>query len=259
MKETRYFYVPNADRVGELPEEEASHAVRVLRMKPGDHMMLMDGEGSYYEAEVSLATSHRCAYSILKTIPQKRQWQPHFHLAIAPTKMMERMEWMAEKITEVGIDELSFLSCKFSERKVVKSPRIDRILISAVKQSHKAWKPVLNEITTFKEFISAPRSGLKFIAHCYDEVERTYLFEELRKAIQSKQNGEVKPRNSEVDAEFGDNNIEITVLIGPEGDFSIDEVRMAVDAGYKSIHLGESRLRTETAGLSAVMMMHLAQ
>lgn len=240
MKETRYFYVPNADGVGELPEEEAFHAVRVLRMTPGDRMILMDGDGCYYEAEVSLATSHKCAYNILKAMPQERQWQQHIHLAIAPTKMMERMEWMAEKITEIGIDELSFLSCKFSERKIVKSSRIDKILISAVKQSHKAWKPMSNEICSFKEFISMSRNGLKFIAHCYNEVERTYLFDELKTALQA------EPHTS------------ITVLIGPEGDFSIEEVQMAIAAGYKSIHLGNSRLRTETAGLSAVMMMHLA-
>ncbi len=241
MKETRYFYVPNASRVRELPEEEASHAVRVLRMKPGDRMMLMDGEGCYYDAEVSLATSHRCTYNIVETLSQHRQWLPHIHLAIAPTKMMERMEWMAEKITEIGIDELSFLACQFSERKVVKTPRVDKILVSAMKQSRKAWKPRLNEMTSFKSFISEPRGGVKYIAHCYDEIGRSYLFEELQTVDFVKNEG-----------------TGVTILVGPEGDFSIDEVRMAIAAGYKSVHLGESRLRTETAGLAAVMMAHLS-
>ncbi len=240
MKEARYFYVPDAANRNELPDEEASHALRVLRMQPGDTLTLMDGEGCFYEAEVAIASSRRCTYNILFTHPQARQWQQHIHLAIAPTKMMERMEWMAEKITEIGIDELSFLSCKFSERKVVKTPRIEKIVVSAVKQSRKAWMPKVNEMESFKTFISAPRKGHKFIAHCYDEIPRTYLFDELK-----------TPSSDGCD--------ETVVLIGPEGDFSIDEVRMAVDAGFVSIHLGESRLRTETAGLSAVMMMHLAQ
>ncbi len=237
MKEARYFYVPDAATAGELPDEEASHAVRVLRMQPGDGMVLMDGRGCYYEAEVTVASQKRCLYKITAELPQERQWQQHFHLAIAPTKMMDRMEWMAEKITEVGIDELTFLDCKFSERMVVKLPRVEKIVVSAVKQSRKAWMPKLNEMTPFKEFISRERKGRKFIAHCYDEVERTYLFDELKNC--------------------GDD--EITVLVGPEGDFSIDEVRMAVEAGFTSVHLGKSRLRTETAGLSAVMMMHLSR
>ncbi len=252
MKETRYFYVPDADTAGELPSEEAGHAVRVLRMQPGDRMTLMDGRGCYYEAEVTMASSHRCLYNIVETQLQQRQWTPHFHLAIAPTKMMERMEWMAEKITEVGIDELSFLECKFSERKVLKTPRIDKILVSAVKQSRKAWKPVLNEMQSFKDFISTQQPGQKYIAHCYEEIERVYLFDELKKHSQTISDDENRTASDDL-------REHITVLIGPEGDFSIDEVRMAIEAGYTSVHLGESRLRTETAGLSAVMMMHLAQ
>ena len=106
-------------------------------------------------------------------------WKGHIHLAIAPTKMMERIEWMAEKATEIGFDELSFLNCQFSERKVVKTPRIDKIVISAVKQSHKAWKPVVNELESFKEFIQTPRPGRKFICHCYEEIEKKDFFQEI--------------------------------------------------------------------------------
>ena len=238
MKEVRSFYVPDALTATELPPEEAMHALRVLRMKIGDEMVLMDGQGNYYRAEVTLAHTKHCLYEIKEQMLQERQWQGHIHLAIAPTKMMERIEWMTEKAVEVGVDEISFLNCQFSERRLVKISRLEKIMISAVKQSHKAWATQLNEIVNFDTFIKQPREGHKYIAHCYEEVPRTYLFDELQKT-------------SATD--------DTTVLIGPEGDFSIDEVRQAVAEGYISVHLGKSRLRTETAGLSAVMMMQLAK
>ena len=236
MKEERYFYVPQAAALSELPEEEASHAVRVLRLKEGDELMLMDGEGMFFRAVVSKASGKHCFYTIEETLPQERSWPAHLHLAIAPTKMMERMEWLAEKATEIGFDELSLLNCRFSERRVVKTPRLEKIVISAMKQSRKAWKPVVNEMQDFKTFIAHHTAGRRYIAHCYDEVERRSLFEELRK-----------------------DSTDVLVLVGPEGDFSIEEVRMAVDAGFVSVDLGKSRLRTETAGLAAVMMMQLSQ
>lgn len=238
MKEVRFFYVPDAQTATELPSDEAMHALRVLRMKIGDEMMLMDGQGNYYRAEVTLAHTRHCFYEIKEQLPQQRQWQGHIHLAVSPTKMMERVEWMTEKAVEVGIDELSFLNCQFSERRLVKLSRLEKIVVSALKQSRKAWAPQLNEVISFEQFIQQLRSGRKYIAHCYDEVPRTFLFDELQKPS---------------------DNIDATVLIGPEGDFSIDEVRQAVAAGYVSVHLGRSRLRTETAGLSAVMMMQLSR
>ena len=238
MKEARYFFVPDAAQQTELPADEAMHALRVLRLKSGDEMFLMDGEGNYYRAQVTIAATHRCFYEILETMPQERQWQGRVHLAIAPTKMMDRIEWMVEKATEIGVDEVSFLNCQFSERRLVKTTRLEKIIVAAVKQSHKAYKPQLHEIESFKAFIHEPREGRKFIAHWYEEVPRSYLFEELKK----------------------DGGTEdATVMIGPEGDFSIEEVKMAVEAGWQSVHLGESRLRTETAGLSAIMMMQLAK
>ena len=247
MKEARYFYVPDAAQQTELPPDECAHAIRVLRLKVGDELFLMDGVGNYYRAQVTDASSHHCCYEIVEALPQERQWTGNVHLAIAPTKMMDRMEWMTEKVTEIGIDELTFLDCQFSERQVVKLPRIEKIVISAVKQSHKAWMPVVHEMTAFKTFISQPREGRKYIAHCYEEIPRTYLFDELQKP-------------STVNCPLSSVNFDdATVLIGPEGDFSIDEVRQAVAAGYQSVHLGKSRLRTETAGLSAVMMMQLSK
>lgn len=241
MKEVRYFYVPDATRLSELPEEEALHAIRVLRLKEGDEMMLMDGCGTFYEAVVTMVASRRCCYRIVQPLPQERQWAGHLHIAVAPTKMMERMEWFLEKATEVGIDECTFLSCQFSERKVIKVPRLERIVIAAVKQSRKAWMPQVQEMTDFRSFIASHTSGHRFIAHCYDEVARSSLFDELQRLSLP-----------------SDAQEEVLVLVGPEGDFSIEEVRLAVAAGFTSVHLGTSRLRTETAALSAVMMMQLA-
>lgn len=264
MKEVRYFYVPDAVNQVELPAEEATHALRVLRLKGGDEIFLMDGEGSFFRAEVTAASSKRCLYEIKEEMPQQRAWKGHIHLAIAPTKMMERIEWMAEKATEIGFDELSFLNCQFSERKVVKTPRIDKIVISAVKQSHKAWKPVVNELVSFKEFIQTPRPGRKFICHCYEEVEKKDFFTEISgilneapaPAATESPNADVATAASESPtADAAD----ITVLVGPEGDFSIDEVRLALENGYESVSLGTSRLRTETAGLVAVHMAHIAR
>ena len=258
MKEVRYFYVPEAATQVELPAEEATHALRVLRLKGGDEIFLMDGEGSFYRAEVTAASSKRCLYEIKETMPQKRAWKGHIHLAIAPTKMMERIEWMAEKATEIGFDELSFLNCQFSERKVVKTPRIDKIVISAVKQSHKAWKPVVNELESFKEFIQTPRPGRKFICHCYEEIEKKDFFQKIS-SFSDDADGKDASSSVSVDGKDASSSADITVLVGPEGDFSIDEVRLALENGYESVSLGTSRLRTETAGLVAVHMAHIAR
>lgn len=238
MKETRFFFVPDAASQTELPPDEAMHAMRVLRLKGGDELFLMDGEGTFYRAEVTIAATHHCYYQIKEAMPQQPQWKGHLHLAIAPTKMLERIEWMTEKATEIGIDEISFFTCQFSERRVMKTTRLEKIAISAVKQSHKAWKPVLREPVSFRKFLESPVEGRKYIAHCYDTIPRTNLFDELRKPSE---------------------NPDATVLVGPEGDFSIEEVEAAIAAGYTSVDLGQSRMRTETAGLAAVMMMQLSQ
>lgn len=238
MKEERYFYVPDAASRQTLPDDEAVHAVRVLRLTVGDEMTLMDGRGTFYQARVTEATQKRCAYTIEATSPQQRQWQGHVHLAIAPTKMMERTEWLVEKAVEIGIDELTLLDCQFSERKAVKLPRLEKIAVAAMKQSRKAWMPVINDMQSFRKFVSFHTTGRRYIAHCYNEIGRENLFDNLRQGM----SGE-----------------DALVMIGPEGDFSIDEVGMAIEAGFTSVSLGESRLRTETAGLAAVMMMQLAK
>lgn len=238
MKEEHFFYVPNADKAEQLPEEEAKHAIRVLRLNSGDKIYLQDGQGTFYHAEVTMTDKKHCFYNILEAMPQEKSWKGHIHLVIAPTKMMERMEWMVEKATEVGFDEISFLNCKFSERKTIRKDRIERIVVSAFKQSRKPWMPIVNEMTSFDDFLSQKRSGLKYICHCYNEIPKSDFFSDI---------------TNNTDAE------DITVLVGPEGDFSIDEVRLALQQGYKSVTLGASRLRTETAGLAAVMMSQLAR
>ncbi len=236
MKEARYFYVPDAASSSELPSDEATHAIRVLRLKAGDEIFLMDGCGQFYTAEVTVASIKRCLYSIKETIEREKDWNGYIHLAIAPTKMSDRMEWMVEKATEVGFDEITFLNCKFSERRTLRIDRLDKIIISAMKQSRKPWKPIINPMMDFSEFVKREENGQKYIAHCYDEIARSDLFDEIGK--------------------HGTED-RITVMIGPEGDFSIDEVRLAMDNGYRSASLGRSRLRTETAGLGAVMMSQL--
>lgn len=240
MKEIRFFYVPSAATLTEMPMDEALHALRVLRLKSGDEMFLMDGEGNFYRAEVTIAATKRCMYEIKEVLPQEKGWNGNIHIAIAPTKMMDRVEWFCEKATEIGIDEITFLNCKQSERKVMRTVRLDKIVVAAVKQSRKPWKPKLNAMMSFKDFVTAPREGQKYIAHCHEEIECEDLFTEVFKLKSSE-----KYEN-------------VTVLIGPEGDFSLEEVKLAMDNGYKSVTLGTSRLRTETAALSATMMAQLA-
>lgn len=236
MKEERFFYVPNASVSKELPEEEATHAVRVLRLGEGDHIWLIDGIGNFYRADVGIVTKKRCFYNIIETLPQQKTWSGNIHLAIAPTKMMERIEWMAEKATEIGFDELTFLDCKFSERHVIRTDRIERIVVSAMKQSRKAFLPMVNEMTPFRDFVASCDADYKFIAHCYNDRKRIDLFDKL-KSLPCEAN--------------------VCVLVGPEGDFSPDEVEIAIDNGFEPITLGNSRLRTETAGLMAVTMAQI--
>lgn len=226
------FYTPDIAVSPELPEEEAGHCLRVLRLGVGDEVMLADGKGTFYRAAISAASGKRCQVRVTETLPQEPFWKGRFHLAMAPTKNMDRTEWLAEKATEMGLDELTFLNCRFSERKVIKTERIEKIVVSAMKQSLKAWKPVVNELTDFGAFVGRDFPGQKFIAHCY-EGEKPLLKEVL------------EPGQDAV------------LLIGPEGDFSPEEVAKAEAAGFRAVSLGKSRLRTETAALVGVMTFQL--
>lgn len=238
MKEVRYFFVPDASAHNELPNEEGQHAARVLRLEAGDEVFLMDGVGQFYRAVLTLVTQKRCLYEITETLPQAKAWSGRIHLAIAPTKNIDRIEWIAEKCSEIGWDELSFLHCKFSERKQLRTDRIEKIIVSAVKQSRKPFMPTVNKLHDFNQFVSQNLQGRKFICHCYDEIEKSDLFHLLNDM---------------------DKDDDITILVGPEGDFSIDEVRFALQNGYESVTLGNFRLRTETAGLMAVTMAQLSK
>lgn len=237
MKETRYFYVPDAASTNELPAEEAAHASRVLRLESGDEVFLIDGAGCFFKAQLTLVTKGRCLYDIVERLPQEKTWNGRIAVAMAPTKVIDRVEWTLEKATEIGIDEFSLLNCAFSERRNVKLERLDKIVVAAVKQSRKAWKPLLKDLQPFENFVKQPRKGAKYIAHCYAEIDKKDLYGELLQL-----NGDE----------------EVTILIGPEGDFSIDEVRLAMNKGYVPVSLGQSRLRTETAALAATMIAQLA-
>ena len=220
------FYAPDITNNWELPEEEAAHCLRVLRLGVGSELDITDGKGCFYKAVISSIAGKHCYVEAKETINRSKGWQGHLHIAIAPTKNMDRIEWMVEKAVEIGVDEITFLSCRFSERKVIKTDRVERIVVSAMKQSLKPFKTVVNEMVDIKKFVAAESSGDKFIAHCYDSESL------LRKDTIAVGN-------------------DATILIGPEGDFSPEEVQMALSGGYRPVSLGNSRLRTETAGLVA--------
>ncbi len=221
------FYVPDIAEGWELSEEEAAHCLRVLRLSVGACLDITDGKGNLYKAEISSIQGKHCYVQAREVLSAPKSWCGNIHIAIAPTKNIDRIEWLAEKATEIGLDAITFLNCRFSERKVVKTDRIERIVVSAMKQSLKYTKPQVGDMVDFKKFVSEPREGAKFIAHCYDDSERVLLKDVLRE-------GE-----------------DATILIGPEGDFSPEEVELAVKSGYTPVSLGSSRLRTETAGLAA--------
>ncbi|MBE6281911.1 MAG: 16S rRNA (uracil(1498)-N(3))-methyltransferase [Bacteroides sp.] len=226
------FYTPDIATSCELPEEEAGHCLRVLRLTMGDEVMLTDGKGSFYKAVISAATGKRCQVKVVEELPQEKGWNGWLHVAMAPTKNMDRTEWFVEKATEIGFDELTFLNSRYSERKVIKTERVEKILVSAVKQSLKASKPVLHEMTDFNKFIAQDFKGQKFICHC-NEGEKKLLKEVI------------------VPGE------DAVILIGPEGDFSEEEVAKALSCGFQPVSLGKSRLRTETAALVAVHTLNL--
>lgn len=248
------FYCPNIATTCELPEEEAAHAVRVLRLQVGEEVMLTDGVGHFYRAAIAGTTNKRCVVEVLETMTPAPLWTGHLHLALAPTKNMDRIEWLSEKATEIGVDEISLLDCRYSERRVVKTERLEKILVSAMKQSLKAFKPQLNEMEPFDKFINKPFLGQKYIAHCYSEEEVMAGGENEADRSQSYRTTAFRTSLREA-LQPGEDAL---VLIGPEGDFSIDEVKKALSMGFRSVSLGNSRLRTETAALVAVHLMNLA-
>jgi 16S rRNA (uracil1498-N3)-methyltransferase len=231
------FYTPGI--TGEtytLNEEESKHAIRVLRLKTGDLIQLIDGSGGFYTAEIIDDHQKHCSVRI-KEMKKEFEKRDHFlHIAIAPTKNNDRSEWFLEKATEIGIDEISLLECTNSERSVVKTERLQKVAISAIKQSLKAYLPKINEIIALKKFLSASTSfkGQKFIAHCNNSLSQGSHLKTLYTAGK-----------------------DVLILIGPEGDFTSEEVKLAVENGFKEISLGSSRLRTETAALYACTTINI--
>jgi 16S rRNA (uracil1498-N3)-methyltransferase len=219
------------DSLVTLEGDEAHHASRVLRCKAGDRVELLDGCGHSYLAEFQTISSREAELLILQKKPLPVM-PFHLHLAVAPTKMMERYEWFLEKSVEIGISEITPLITRRSERKSIKMQRMEKITQAAVKQSRSGHFPVLHPETSFEEFIKTERSGQKFIAHCA-EGEKPHL----AKVAKSNQ---------------------ITLLIGPEGDFTPDEIEQAIDCAYTAVSLGNTRLRAETAAVVACSQIHTA-
>lgn len=221
------FYTPDIlSDTYTLHEDESKHCIKVLRLQLGDSITLIDGKGGLYEAEIIDAHPKKTTLSIKNVQREYGKRNHYLHIAIAPTKNIERIEWLLEKATEIGIDEVSFIICDRSERKEVKMDRLNKIVTSAVKQSLKAYHPKLNEALSFKNFITKTQASQKFIAHCLPEEKKT-----LKDCI-----------NTQAD---------YVILIGPEGDFTAEEIILAIDNNFNPITLGNSRLRTETAALAA--------
>ena len=221
------FYTP--DITGNsytLNEEESKHCVRVLRLPLGSVVNLVDGRGGFYTAEITSDNPKKVSLSILEVKNEFHKRNHYLHIAVAPTKNIDRIEWFLEKATELGIDEITPIISDRSERRVVKEDRLNKVITSAVKQSIKAYHPKLNDAISYDAFMKIPFEGEKLIAHCIDNEEKKYISDL------------VKPHQKYL------------ILIGPEGDFTPDEVNLALNKGFKALTLGENRLRTETAALA---------
>ncbi len=206
-------------------KDESKHIIKVLRKKDNDILHVTNGLGFLFETKIILASDSKCTIEIVKWTEFEKP-KTYLHLVVAPTKMNERYEWFLEKATEIGVQEITPIICDNSERKIIKMERFEKIILSAMKQSNQYFLPKLNEAILFKDFISIELQGQKFIAHCEDTNKKVLK-------------NEVK------------NNENITVLVGPEGDFSLKEIELALKNNFAPVSLGNSRLRTETAGIVA--------
>lgn len=227
------FYTPHIVDCCELPEEEARHALRVLRLREGSEVLLADGKGFFCRATLRRPHPKHCEVNLLERYAAPLPWDFHLHIAVAPTKNMDRMEWFCEKAVEIGINEITFLRCRFSERIELNTSRLERVLVSAMKQSGKAVLPgISGGMREFSAFVRQPFAGHKFMAHCRGKENPL-----LARACPPGEN--------------------VLVLIGPEGDFSPEEISEAVAQGFQPVSLGESRLRTETAAIAACQTIHV--
>lgn len=231
------FYCATAPEITVLDETESQHAIKVLRLAEGNEIEITNGKGGWYKATISKGHFKKCEFVITETVQLSKANEAYLHIAIAPTKNNDRIEWFIEKCVEIGIDEISFIQCNHSERKNLNLERATKVAVSAMKQSQKAYLPKINELISFKQFVGKePNIGQKFIAYVSTEpAENAHLFKAAEK------------------------NTAITILIGPEGDFSKTEIEMAFANKYVAVSLGESRLRTETAGVAACLALNLLQ
>lgn len=214
------------DKLLTFDKVESRHIVKVLRKKEGVILNITNGRGLLFKGEIIDANEKHCTVSLIAIEKQEKEHPYKLHIAIAPTKLNNRFEWFLEKVTEIGIDEITPLLCDHSERKVIKPERLEKVIVTAAKQSLHFNFPVLNKLTSFKDFIYQKNKALKLIAHCEEGVKVL-----LKNTVKPKQN--------------------ICILIGPEGDFSSSEIKEALKNDFKPVSLGNSRLRTETAGVVA--------
>lgn len=222
------FYTPDIDSDQYvLNEEESRHCVKVLRLAIGAQVFLIDGKGGLYKAEIVSETKRNVGLKVLESTKEYHKRNHHLHIAVAPTKNIDRIEWFLEKATEIGIDEITPIICDRSERRIVKEDRLNKVITAAVKQSLQAYHPVLNPQINLSDFLHLPNDSNKMIAHCISEASRQYIDQVAL------------PKQR------------YTILIGPEGDFTPDEIALALQCGYKPLTLGNTRLRTETAALEA--------
>lgn len=228
------FYAPKVEgKQLVLPESDSKHAIRVLRKVVGDTIHVVDGIGSLYTCKISDANPKAAALDIISHEPNYQPLPYHLHIAIAPTKNMDRIEWFVEKAIEIGVHELSFIKCAHSERRHFKLDRIQKVAISAMKQSVKAFLPKMNDFQNVSDVIKSANTEAKCIAFVDHGNEKTL-------------SSCVKPNGSHI------------ILIGPEGDFNEQEVSLAKEHGFDQVNLGPSRLRTETAGVAASHTVYLA-
>lgn len=227
----RLFYDSSIESNPILDETEAKHATKVLRLGVGDNIQVVDGLGNLFTCKITEANKRECKLAILEKESFQKP-EKHIHIAIAPTKNQDRIEWFVEKCIEIGVQEITFLNCKRSERSKMNKERIERIAVSAMKQSLKYWMPTINDLVDFKPFLNTCNDSSKMIAHL-NEGERHYI-----SSIQHTQPS-------------------YCMLIGPEGDFTDQEVHQAIQAGFVPVSLGESRLRTETAGMVSCVQLNL--
>jgi len=221
------FYTPDiSGNSYTLNEEESKHCIRVLRLAKGAVVNLVDGRGGMYTAEIVADNPKKVSLIVLQVETEFHKRNHYLHIAVAPTKNVDRIEWFLEKATELGIDEITPIITDRSERRVVKEDRLNKVITSAVKQSIKAYHPKLNDAVSFDSFLKMPYEGTQLIAHCIDNSEKKYISELI------------VPHQKYL------------ILIGPEGDFTPEEVNLALNKGFKPLTLGDNRLRTETAALS---------